>query len=268
VVAGDSTTPDAKRSRSRARPRLRKGARRKLAIICAGLGLGGLAAFALESVGTHAQIASTVGAIISGLFAAGDELWERRIEPPYARMERLLRGDVYRNPVLVVFYMGLALFVAANLLAIPSSIAAVATVDLVVPESTQALYVEGIYDDEITQAVMIGSVPLSFVYTIPISRLAAYRIRSYSLVWLIAGVILLHAAGLAASPLIDVPDPDVVWTLTVVDLLLTLPAVVLGWTWARRTRNAFLMSKLYKQLSRTEQVDLIDLVRSLRDVPT
>jgi hypothetical protein len=74
VVAEDSTTPDAKGSQSRGRPRFRKGARRKFAVICAGLGLGGTAAFALESVGTHAQIASTVGAIISGLFAAGDEL--------------------------------------------------------------------------------------------------------------------------------------------------------------------------------------------------
>lgn len=96
----------------------RQGSRRKLAVVLGGALFGGAAGVSLEGAGIPAQPASTLGGAATALIAAADELREKQAEPRAQRLERL-RGDVYRHPLLVGFYVALAVFLAANLVAIP-----------------------------------------------------------------------------------------------------------------------------------------------------
>jgi hypothetical protein len=60
--------------------------------------LGGGVTFGLETADVPTQVASTLGGVITALIAAADDLRERRAEPHSQRVQRLIRGDVYRHP--------------------------------------------------------------------------------------------------------------------------------------------------------------------------
>ncbi len=246
--------------------RFKPEARRRIAVLLGGVFLGGAAAFSLEVVGAPPQVASTIGGALTTLVAALEELRDRRAEPRAERLERLVRGDVYRHPLLMVFYTVLALFLVSNLVAVPLA-RAVWAFFYIAPATDFDLYETSLWDPYVAQALLLTSVPLTFFYTLPIAKAAAHRLRHHAFLWVTAALVATTLLGLIIVEIWDAASVGLSRRDNLLygaaGLLAGLPAVALGTRWARRTQSAFVMKKLFRQLSPTDKNDVIDLVRTL-----
>jgi hypothetical protein len=240
---------------------------RKLAVILFAVVLGGAVALAAELAGAHAQIASTAGAAITSLIAAAEELRDARRESASARIERLRRGDVYRHPLLVAFYALLALFLASNLVALPLVLSGYVVLYAVVPTDTIELYPSRHWDEPVGAAALITGIPLTFFYVLPIAKAAAHRIRTHAFPWVFAAVMGITLASALALVFWEearagMTTPEQVAVLGA-DFVFALAATIVGVWWAKRTQSEYAIRKLFKQLSKSDQIDLLDLVSTL-----
>ena len=253
------TTSDAPRRR------LKPGGRRKLAVILSGTLAGGVVAFLCEAAADLPnQLASTIGGAVTAVVAAGDELRERHNEPRDERLRRLVSGDVYRQPLLIGFYVALAAFLVPNLIALPSAFAAYSTLlfggyNIADLES---------WDPHVIQAVTLLGIPLTFVYMLPIAVVAAHRLRRRAFLYITAAVtamtVLAGAVVLIWGDTFETgfTTPGLL-IISVLSFVLALAAIAIGTAWARRTQDAFVMRKLFAQLTPSDQDELIELVKTL-----
>jgi hypothetical protein len=233
-------------------------------VIVGSIVLGGGVTFGLERANVPPQVASTLGGVVTALIAALDELRERRAEPRAERIERLIRGDVYRHPLLMAFYVAVAIFLVSNLVGLPGMVTTYLTLVLVYGEETNFTG----WEPYVNQAVLFIDLPLSFFYMLPIAIFAAHRIQRRPFLWIsgsLVAVLLLGSivvlAWAEATPAGFTKQGLLL--LAAASLIPGLAAIGVGTLWARRTQDAFVMKKLFEQMSRSDQRDLIDLVKTL-----
>jgi hypothetical protein len=262
-VSSQTLIPPARPPESPGR-RLKPGARRKLAVILGGTLAGGVVAFVVEAAGIPAQLASTLGGAVTAVVAATDELRERRSEPHEERLRRLVNGDVYRNPLLIGFYVALAAFLATNLVALPGSITSYLTLVLGGYSVSDLEF----WDPHVIQAVMFVDIPLTFVYMVPIAVMATHRLRRHAFVYISTAIVAMVALGTAIALVWDgmtygaFTETGLI-IISAVSLVAALPAIAIGTAWAHRTQDAFAMRKLFAQLDQSDKSDLIELVKTL-----
>jgi hypothetical protein len=245
--------------------RFKPGTRRKLAVILGGTFAGGLVTLVGKAVGIPDDGASTLGGALTAVVVGADELRERRSESPDERLRRLVNGDVYRSPWLIGFYVVLAGFLASNVLALFGVIVSYVTLDLGGFTETQ---LEERWTPHMTQAAIFVDIPLTFVYTLPIAVMAAHRLRRHAFLYISAAI--LATATLATAPVLVTNSIDTagltkteVVIVSALGLAAALPAIAIGTYWARRTQDVFAMRKLFAQLDRSDQHDLIELIKTL-----
>lgn len=248
--------------------RFKPGTRRKLAVILSGTFAGGLLTVVGKELGLPDDAASTLGGALTAVVVAADELRERRSELPDERLRRLVNGDVYRSPWLIGFYVVLAGFLASNVLALFGATVAFLTI---AQEDYSLTQLEERWVPNITRAAVLVDIPLTFVYMLPIAIMAAHRLRRHAFLHISAAVLISIALGTASllvtdgtdtAEATDVTETEMV-TFTVWGLAVALLAVAIGTYWARRTQDVFAMRKLFAQLDRSDQQDLIELIKTL-----
>ena len=249
--------------------RFKPEARRKLSVIVGSILLGGGVTFGLEVADVPTQVASTLGGVLTALIAAVDDLRERRAEPHAQRVERLIRGDVYRHPLLMVFYVALAVFVISNVVALLGMLTSVVTIGLASGGEFETTDFR-VWEPSITLAVVLIDLPVSFFYMLPIAIFAAHRIQRRPFLWISGSLVLvLLLSSLVVAAWADANPAGFtkqgLLLLNAASLIPGLAATGVGTLWARRNQDAFVMRKLFAQLSRSDQSDLIDLVKTLPD---
>jgi hypothetical protein len=234
-------------------------------VILGGTLAGGVVTLVGKAVGIPDDPASTLGGALTAVVVAADELRERRSESPDERLRRLVSGDVYRSPWLIGFYVVLAGFLASNVLALFG-----------VMVSSMTLFLGGFSDTQLqdrwaphmTQAAIIVDIPLTFVYTLPIAAMAAHRLRRHAFLYISAAVVATTTLATATVLVTDGIDTagltrTEVVIVSALGVVAALPAIAIGTFWARRTQDVFAMRKLFAQLDRSDQHDLIELVKTL-----
>jgi hypothetical protein len=238
---------------------------RKILILGAGLVIAGIAGWFLDALGANAQV---IGVAVSGIplmFSAVDEYIEDRGKTKQERVKELLYDDTYRNPVVVATYLVLGYQLLQRVIGM--FVGAVVGTTLSASGATNSM----------TSVVFSVAPPFILFVSLPISVLlakyAAHHIQSRAVLWI--------SAGFIVSQLISQVVPILVYgrtflsTLSIVGMvvdtvgicLLLVASAALGSWWARRTHRAYIMRRLFKRLSPSEQRDLIDLVQTLPGVP-
>jgi hypothetical protein len=244
-------------------------ASRKIVIVVGGILLGGAVGFALEGVGLPAQVASTIGAVVTALCSAADELRDTRAEPRRSRVERLVQGDVFRHPALMAFYSLLAFFILVNLGLLPFLLGIGAFLYLTGLDQEYPL---DVWEPYMYSAMYAPALLLVPVVALPIAKSAAHRVRRHAFLWIGGALTLGWIASEAALRLsdLDLPQPEegglsssAAWLLDALGLAVTIIAVSVGCIWARKTQATFVVKKLFRQLSVPDQRDVIDLVKTL-----
>jgi hypothetical protein len=122
-----------------------------------------------------------------------------------------------------------------------------------------------------TAQVVATTVPVFTVIVLAVAiavaaTYATHRIPRLPLLWMAAVILIQQGIDVAVEVLLfGIPiGPSVLGQLVVVALL--LPGLLVGNWWGRRTRRAYWMSQLYKELSPADQRDLIGLVETLPGV--
>lgn len=247
--------------------RVKLGARRKITVVLGGVVFGGVVAFALETAGLPAQLASTVGGALTALCAAAEELRELRAEPRSTRVERLVRGDVYRHPLLMAFYTALALFLAVNLGLLPFVFGMGGFLFLTGLEQDYPLEV---WEPYIYSSMYIPMIALLPFLVIPIAKSIAHRVRTRPMLWIGGAITVSWVVGGAIRELSDLPRAEDggfsstwAWGLDIFGWVLAIGAAAVGCIWARRTQSTFVMRKLYRQLSTTDKHEIVELIKTL-----
>lgn len=190
-----------------------------------------------------------------------------RAEPRSERVERLVKGDVYRPPLLMAFYTSIAVFLVTNLVLLPMGFAIGSFLGLTGLNQDYPWEVWEPFVFEATVIPLFGLLPL---YMIPIAKAAAHRIRHRALLWIGGSLIATWVVGGAIQELWELsPHVEPVTAsrqyliLNAITLVLGIGGAAIGCAWARRTQSAFVMRKLFRQLSRSDQHDIIELVKTL-----
>lgn len=244
-----------------ARPRWPSQAVRKLAIILLGASLGGIVGWFLESRGAHPQVTAAVATAITGAVAWLQERLEQRSQTTEERVERLIRGDVFENPFVVAIYIVLALQVFQRVVGA-----------LVGASIGIALATRNVQEEEIGDIVAVASPLVVFVLslfaTAYVSYLAAQRIRTLAGVWIASGLLVNTLLNLGGVILVyGYIDKD--WSLSglaaegFVQLVLLVAASLVGYWFANRSRERFILNRLVKELRPSDRQDLIDLITTL-----
>lgn len=239
------------------------GAVRKLSVLGLGLIVAGFGAWFLDTGGANAQVTGVVVPGVPVIFGIVDEYIENRRKTKRERVEELLHDDTYKNPVVVVVYLILALQLLQRAMGM-----------LVGAAMGTALDAAG-RADLTTSIVVANSGLLTFLYSLPLivllAKYTAHHIRNRAALWISGGFIvsqlmsealpfLLFGSAYSAEPL-------VLMVGVAIACLLLVGSAALGSWWARRTHQAYIMSRLFKRLSPSDRRDLIDLVQTLPGIP-
>lgn len=104
---------------------------------------------------------------------------------------------------------------------------------------------------------------------IPIAKYATHRIKQFPFLWITGALILDRLISVVIYvSIFGIKYEAVGITLELGMFVLLLPGATIGYLWARKTHVAYIMARLFKQLSRSDQKALIDLVQTLPGVPT
>jgi hypothetical protein len=166
----------------------------------------------------------------------------------------------------MAFYVALAAFVISNMASLPGGL----TAFLAFAFKNEQVTDYTAWETSITQAMYLVDVPLSFFYMVPIAVFAAHRIERWPYLWIGSSLVVLVAVGTLAvagwaGANSEQFEKGGLWLLSAAGLIVGLAASGVGTLWARRTQDSFVMRKLFAQLSRSDQRDLRDLVKTLPD---
>jgi hypothetical protein len=240
----------------RARPRSRS----KLLLTLAGLVAGLVAAFFLDKAGAGENVSGVAVAAPPLLTAAIAEYLDSRAREPSERVGELGRASFYRPPLLVMLY----LFLAVEL--VERALGAIVGAGIGL-----SLGVAGVVDREIIAGsvgpgVSIVLAPLTLVAIFFLSERAAHHLRRRAFAWLAvamcvtAGVDLGVAAVAASGADQSSSAPVLLLGFAILSSLYVLGAA-LGSYRAKKTHMAFVVGRMFRELSRADQEALVELVR-------
>jgi len=243
---------------------------RKIVILTVGLIVAAFAAWFLDTIGTNDQV---VGVVVPGIpvfFGLVNEYVEDRGKTKREYVRELLRDDAYRNPVVVVLYLILAYQLLQRAIGVVIGAAIGNALGKVVAANPD-LRINPV-DPEFYNISAVISLLLSLPASVLLAKYAAHHIRDRAVLWI--------AGGLIVSQLISEVVPFLVYGSTyfagmsivsmaaiVIVCLLLVGSAVLGSWWAKRTHRAYILRRLFKRLSPSDQRDLIDLVQTLPGIP-
>jgi hypothetical protein len=171
--------------------------------------------------------------------------------------------------MLMAFYVALALSLISNVVGLPGLLTAYLTIGFASGGEFETTEFTA-WEPSIMQAATVVDLPLSFFYMLPIAIFAAHRIERRPFLWISGSFVVLVLLGTLVVATWATANPagftsEGLFLLSAAGLVPALAAIGVGTLWARRTHDAFVMRKLFVQLSRSDQRDLIDLVKTLPD---
>lgn len=104
---------------------------------------------------------------------------------------------------------------------------------------------------------------LSAFLIILIVKDATHQIEKYPLLWIIGALVIDQIIDIASARLILGIAFGAALGSQIAVLILLLPGTIIGWNWGKRTQRVFVLQRLFKHLTPSEQKDLIDLVQTL-----
>ncbi len=128
-----------------------------------------------------------------------------------------------------------------------------------------------------TSVILSVGSTFTLLICLPISvflaKYAAHHIHSRAVLWISGGFIISQLMSQALPFLLygSAYSAGLSISMTVVGIvivcLLLAGSAALGSWWARRTHQAYILSRLFKRLSPSDRRDLIDLVQTLPGIP-
>lgn len=204
-------------------------------------------------------------AVVAGLFGALPILDQLRIDRTTSKSERIQQfvGGEGSNPFIVTFYVICFLQLIFETIALLFGVA-LGFISALQSSSLSALdaYQQGGIGGGIF-AYMFG-----IFLIVPIAKFVAYRIKRLPLLWITAAIVidaiinwLLYAV--VGMRVVGVHIPwQTIFLRIAVELVLLMPGAAIGVWWAKRTRGAYQMSRLFNHLSARDQESIIELLKA------
>lgn len=215
--------------------------------------------------GASETIITTIMGGIFGIYPTVATTLAEQKKTKQERIAEFVKGNFYIHPVLITFYMLCYLqFIERTLGGVfGGALGAAIGLELAISGAQVTEIAPTV--SKIVPVIVPLFVTLFLIFAIiPITKYATHRIKKSPFLWVVAAMIIDQAINITVAALFF-KEPITITSALVQSLIILLlfPGAITGYLWARKTHTAYIMSHLFKQLPKSDQTSLIDLVETL-----